>query len=297
MTGLDSRREVSAPVIDSHHHFWDPTRAEYPWMTDEVALIRRPFGPADLEPVLRACGVDRTIVVQARASVDETVALLEVADRHEFVAGVVGWVDLTARDVAGALAAVRAAPGGPKLVGIRHQVHDEADADWLLRDDVQSGIEAVGRAGLTYDLLVRARELPAALEATRLHPETRFVIDHLAKPSVRAGGVDREWEDRLARFTEQEHVACKLSGLVTEARWDAWSVHELRPYVSRALSWFGERRMLFGSDWPVCLLAGTYERVYDAYRAALGPVSVEVQARVFGLNAIDVYGLATDAGR
>jgi L-fuconolactonase len=285
---------VSDPVIDSHHHIWDPARADYPWMTDELAPIRRRFGPADLEPLLLTRGVDRTIVVQTRSSVEETVELLALAEKHKFIAGVVGWVDLTAANVPETLEQLRESPGGSKLVGVRHQVHDEANPGWLLRDDVQSGIEAVGRAGLTYDLLVRPRELPAAAETAHLHPDISFVVDHVGKPRIRLGPEDREWADGLARLAEHDNVACKLSGLVTEARWDGWQVHDLVPYVSPALAWFGERRLLFGSDWPVCLLAGSYERVFDAYRAALDPVADEARARIFGLNAIDAYRIAAD---
>jgi L-fucono-1,5-lactonase len=280
---------MSDPVVDSHQHFWDPTRADYPWLTDELARIRRPFGPSDLEPLLRTRGVDCTIVVQTRSSVDETVDLLALAAQHSFIAGVVGWIDLTAASASAALDELRQAPGGAKLIGIRHQVHDEVDPGWLLRDDVQTGIAAVGRACLTYDLLVRPRELPAAVETARRHPEVRFVVDHLAKPRVRQGE-DPEWADGLARLAEHENVACKLSGLVTEARWNSWRVEDLAPFVHHALACFGVRRLLFGSDWPVCLLAGDYPQVFDAYRDALG-VSDDVCARVFGLNAIDVYRL------
>jgi L-fuconolactonase len=280
---------MSDPVVDSHQHFWDPTRVDYPWLTDELARIRRPFGPSDLEPLLRTRGVDCTIVVQTRSSVDETVDLLALAAQHSFIAGVVGWIDLTAASASAALDDLRQAPGGAKLIGVRHQVHDEADPGWLLRDDVQSGVAAVGRACLTYDLLVRPRELPAAVETARRHPEVQFVVDHLAKPRVRQGE-DREWADGLARLAEHENVACKLSGLVTEARWNSWRVEDLAPFVHHALACFGVRRLLFGSDWPVCLLAGDYQQVFDAYRDALG-VPDDVRARVFGLNAIDVYRL------
>jgi L-fuconolactonase len=148
-----------------------------------------------------------------------------------------------------------------------------------------------GKAGLTYDLLVRPRELAAAVETARLHPDVSFVIDHLAKPRVRLGREDREWADALARLATRENVACKLSGLVTEARWDSWNVSDLVPYVRHALARFGEQRLLFGSDWPVCLLACSYEQVFDTYRGAVGPVSHDVRTRIFGLNAVDCYRL------
>src|SRR5438094_1208951 len=162
-------------MVDAHHHFWDPSHASYPWLTDELAAIRRPFRPEDLRPLLQANRVDRTILVQTRSSLDETREFLATAADTEFIAGVVGWVDLTAADVADRLAELRAAKGGAKLVGIRHQVHDEPDPEWLLRPDVRRGLAAVGEAGLAYDLPVRARELPAAHATARDVPDLRFV--------------------------------------------------------------------------------------------------------------------------
>jgi len=183
-------------VVDAHHHFWDPARASYPWLTDALAPIRRRFGPEDLRPLLAANGVDRTILVQTRSSLDETHEFLATAAQHDFIAGVVGWVDLTAPNVAEQLAALRAGPGGAKLIGIRHQVHDEADPEWLARKDVRRGLAAIGKAGLTYDILVRTRELPAALALVRALPDIRFAVDHIAKPSI-ASGATSEWAARL----------------------------------------------------------------------------------------------------
>src|SRR5258708_1298853 len=179
-------------VIDAHHHFWDPTKASYPWMTDALAPIRRRFGPEDIEPLLAANGVDQTILVQTRSSIDETREFLATAARHDFIAGVVGWVDLTAPDVAKQLASLRAGPGGAKLIGIRHQVHDEPDPEGLARKDVRRGLAAVGETGLAYDILVRTRELPAALALAKALPDMRFVIDHIAKPPI-ASGATSEW--------------------------------------------------------------------------------------------------------
>jgi len=227
-------------IVDAHQHFWDPARAEYPWMTDDVAELRRRFGPDDLEPLLRRHSVVGTVVVQARHSLDETRELLDVARATAFVLGVVGWIDLTG-DVLAQLGGL----DGP-LVGVRHQVHDEPDPEWLLRDDVQHGIAAVGEAGLVYDLLVRERELPAALETVRRHPDTTFVLDHVAKRPPESDA----WANGVAALAELPNVACKLSGLFTES--------EPRDTVERALEWFGAKRCLFGSDWPVCLLAAEY---------------------------------------
>src|SRR5258705_6130845 len=174
-------------VVDAHHHFWDPARATYPWMTDALAPIRRRFGPEDLRPLLAASGVDQTILVQTRSDLDETREFLATAAQHDFIAGVVGWVDLTAPDVAKQLASLRSGPGGAKLVGIRHQVHDEADPEWLARKDVRRGLAAVRQAGPSSDILARTRELTATLAFVEALPDMRFVIDHIAKPPIASG--------------------------------------------------------------------------------------------------------------
>jgi len=280
----------ASPIVDAHHHFWDPAEADYPWLTDELAAIRRRFGPEDLEPLLAATGVERTILVQTRSSVAETEAFLATAARTPFIAGVVGWVDLIDAGVADALARPRAGIGGEKLVGIRHQVHDEPDPDWLRRSDARRGIAAVGAAGLAYDLLVRPRELPAALDTARALPDVRFVIDHLAKPPIRDGEL-QPWADLIRRFGGLGNVWCKISGLVTEADWETWRPEDLEPFVDHALGVFGPDRLLFGSDWPVCLLAATYGEVLDAARATLAGLSSEERGAVFGGNAVAVYRL------
>jgi L-fuconolactonase len=278
-------------VVDGHHHFWDPSRHSYPWMTDELESIRRYFGPRDLRPVLVANGVDRTILVQTISSVEETRDLLGTAAGTDFVAGVVGWVDLADPNVGKMLAELRGAPGGKYLVGIRHQVHDEPDAGWLLRKEVQRGIQKVGEAGLVYDLLVRTRELPAALDVVRRLPDVRFVIDHLGKPRIAADATDLEWEQAMAPFSDSANVFCKLSGMVTEASWTDWKPEDLMPYVRRGIGWFGAERCMFGSDWPVCLLAASYQQVIEAMRNAISDLNSSEQAQVFGGNAVRVYRL------
>jgi len=278
------------PVVDAHQHFWDPAAVEYPWMTEELAPIRRRFMPEDLRPLLRETGVDRTVLVQTRSSIEETRAFLALAESSDFVAGVVGWVDLAGPDVAAAIHGLRSGPGGGKLVGIRHQVHDEPDAGWLLGDEVQRGLRAVQDAGLAYDLLVRTRELGAALETVRRHPELRFVIDHIAKPPIESGEVE-SWAEAMAPFAEEGNVSCKLSGMVTEADWARWTPEDLRPYVQRVLSWFGADRLLFGSDWPVCLLAASYKEVYEACLAALGDLPQQDRTKIVGENAVRFYRL------
>jgi L-fuconolactonase len=277
--------------VDAHHHLWDPARRDYPWM-DASWPIRRRFDPADLDAAAGPLGFERTVLVQTVATVEETEEFLAVAAASPRVAGVVGWVDLTGEDVAGTLAALRAAPGGAALVGVRHQVHDEPDPEWLLREPVLRGLAAVAEAGLAYDLLVRERELPAARAAVERLPQVRFVVDHLAKPRVREGATE-PWASRLAALARHPNVSCKLSGLVTEADWAAWTPAQLVPYVRHALAAFGPERLLFGSDWPVCLLAASYARVVDAAAEALDRAGLGAAERdaVFGANASRVYGL------
>lgn len=278
-------------IVDAHQHFWSAPLDRYPWMTDEVAEIRRPFGPDDLAPVLRANGVDRTVVVQARMDLHETHELLALAATNSYVAGVVGWVDLTDPKVAATFRDLKADPKGSKLVGVRHQVQDETDPNWLLRPDVQRGLATVGEAGLAYDMLVRTRELPAALETARRYPQMRFVIDHLAKPPIRGGDIDA-WSALMAGFAKLQNVSCKLSGLVTEAEWAGWRPEQLRPFVQHALDWFGPPRCMFGSDWPVCLLAASYQRVVEALRFCLDGLGDAATAAIFGENAERFYRLA-----
>ena len=237
-------------------------------MTDDVAPLRRRFGTEDLEPLLREYGVTGTVVVQARQSLDETRELLTLAASTPFVLGVVGWVDLTG-DVVAQLAEFADVP----LVGIRHLVHDEADPEWLLRDDVQRGLPAVGEAGLVYDLLVRVRELPAANETARRHSGMRFVLDHVAKRPAEASA-HQSWERGLAELSECANVACKISGLFTEA--------EPAATAALALRLFGPERCMWGSDWPVTLLAAGYGD---------GLALVGGDPYVLGETAIATYGL------
>ena len=279
-------------VIDAHQHFWDPARADYPWMQGpEMTAIRRAFGPADLAPLLAENGVDASIVVQCRSSLEETEEFLQIAAATPFVAGVVGWADLTEASLGDRLGRLRALPGGKKLIGIRHQVHDEPDAEWLLRSDVQRGMAAVFAHDLAYDLLVRTRELPAAIATARAFPNGRFVLDHAAKPPI-AEGFSQQWADRLAMLAGCGNVWCKISGLATEAVWDDWDAARLFPVIAHAAECFGEDRLIFGSDWPVCLLAGNYgaiKRALDECLARLGP---HFHDKALGANTSDAYRLS-----
>ena len=278
-------------AVDSHQHFWwDPSEVDYPWMTGKMAPIRRTFDPVDLRPALTRTGIDFTVLVQTRSSLEETRAFLDLAERTDFLAGVVGWVDLTDPDVAETLRDLQAGPGGQYLVSIRHQVHDEDDPAWLLRDDVLRGLEAVVGSGLVYDLLVRTRELSTAFEVARQFPDARFVIDHIAKPPIASGAIDA-WARGMEPFSRLPNVHCKLSGMGTEAGWEHWTVDDLMPYAQRVLDWFGPDRLMFGSDWPVCLLAASYEEVVGVARQLLQGLPEGVREDIMGTNAIRCYGL------
>lgn len=276
--------------IDAHHHLWDPARREYPWMTGSAAVLRRRFGPDDLREQAVAAGIQRTVVVQAAHDVGETEELLEIAATDTLVAGVVGWVDLTAPDLADQLARLREGPGGDHLVGIRHQIHDEDDPGWLDRAEVRRGLAELVRQGLVLDLLVRTRELPAGTRAAHDLDELTFIVDHAAKPPI-ASGTDEPWARHLAAAAAVPNVMCKVSGLVTEAQVDRWTVDDLRPYTDRVVELFTPDRLMFGSDWPVCTLAATYAEVVGAARACLSALSPPESAAVFGGNAATVYGL------
>jgi L-fuconolactonase len=257
---------------------------------DELASIRKPFGPDDLRPLLVQNNVDRTVIVQTVPSVKETEEFLAIAADTDYVAGVVGWVDLTDPGVGDTLAELQAGDNGKYLVGIRHQVHDEEDPDWVAREDVIRGIKAAGAAGLAYDLLPKQRELPACLPPVDANPDMRFVVDHIAKPLIADGGKE-PWAARLEALANRPNVYCKLSGMVTEADWMAWKPEDLKPYVDRVLEWFGEDRVMFGSDWPVCLLASDYASVKGTLESLLGNPEGATYGKIFGSNATDFYGL------
>ncbi|MEU8489425.1 amidohydrolase family protein [Streptomyces sp. NPDC048641] len=277
--------------IDAHQHFWDPKRFHYPWMED-AALdpVRRPFSPDDLAPELAARGIDGTVLVQTVSDLTETRMFLDIARETPFVHGVVGWVDLTAPDVGDVLDQLRD-EYGQLLVGIRHQVHDEADACWLERPNVRRGLGEIAARDLAYDLLVRTRELPAAVSTVAALPGLRFVLDHIAKPRI-ADSWDGQWATALAPLADLPNVDVKLSGMVTEADWKNWSPQTLRPFIDHVLGLFTVQRVMFGSDWPVCLLAADrYGVVADALANAVNTLSATEKEQVFGLNAQRSYRL------
>jgi L-fuconolactonase len=278
--------------IDAHHHVWDPTRADYPWMTDDLAVIRRKFDTADLREVMGLAGVTGTVLVQTRSSHEESVEFLALAEDTDCILGVVAWVDLTSPEVEAGIEALKAGRGGRYLVGIRHQVHDEPDRDWLLRDDVARGLAAVARHDLAYDLLLRPRELPATIEAVRRMPQMRWVLDHIAKPEIAEGRLE-PWAG-LIRELAGASATCwvKLSGMVTEADWKTWTPDDLAPYVRHVLDSFGPERAMLGSDWPVCLLAASYGRVMDTARHLVAHLPPDRQEDILWRNAAAAYRLS-----
>ncbi|MEU8921477.1 amidohydrolase family protein [Kitasatospora sp. NPDC048545] len=278
-------------IIDAHHHVWDLDTRPQPWITGEaLAPLARSFTTADLAPEAAQAGVVATVVVQTICVPEETPELLALADDSDLIAGVVGWTDLTAPDVAEAIAALRELPGGERLVGIRHQVQEEPDPAWLLRPDVQRGLIAVAGSGLAYDLVVEPHQLPAAtLAAARLTGLT-FVLDHLGKPPIAEGTLD-PWAADLRRLAALPNTVCKLSGLVTEAAPGRWRTEDLTPYADTALEAFGPQRLLFGSDWPVCTLQADYAEVIRTTRHLTDGLSAGEKDAVFRHNAIRVYGL------
>jgi L-fuconolactonase len=280
------------PVIDTHQHFWDVSRFDYPWMKGpELVPLRRDYLPTDLEPLLAPAGVDRTIFVQAQHNLAESRWVLGLTERHDFLVGVVGWVDLASPACEEQLAELRS---HPRFVGVRHITHDEPDDDWIVREDVLRGLRVLERHGVPFDLLFRPRHLRHVPTLARALPDLPMVIDHLAKPLIKEGRLDgwREDFEAAARFP---NVHCKLSGMVTEADWRAWAPTDFEPYVRVALDAFGPERLMFGSDWPVCTLASPYEQVVSALNRALGSISAGERARIFGGTAERFYGLKPPA--
>lgn len=283
------------PVIDAHQHFWDPQTTEFPWMTQQLAALKRRFSPEDLAPILASNGVDATVLVQTWHSLEETEQFLDLAAGTNFIAGVVGWVDLAAPEVAATLARVRTRPSGRFLVGIRHLVHDELDRAWLLREGVRRGLAALADSGLAFDLLLRPADIDAAVRTVSDFGALNFVVDHIAKPDI-ANGAFSPWASLIRKFgPHRSHVWCKLSGMAEEADWRTWTADQLRPYINEVLDIFGPERCLYGSNWPVCQLAGDYRRIKSALEENLAELSIGQRAAVMGRNAIAAYRLADAA--
>jgi L-fuconolactonase len=277
-------------IVDSHHHIWDPAKRPHEWL---VALpsLNRPFDLSQLEQVATPLGVSATVLVQVLNDPAETEEFLALASASEFIAGVIGWVDLTDPGVGETLARLAELPGGDKLVGVRHLVHNEPDPDWLRRHEVRRGVRAVSESGGAFDLLVSTRELPAAVDLAEHLEDATLVIDHMAKPEI-AASTWEPWNSLIGQLARSESVVCKISGLVTEAGPD-WSTAVIRPYVERVVELFGPNRLLFGSDWPVCTAVASYDEVLGLAHDLVAPlVGQEIDA-FFGGTARRIYKLAS----
>jgi L-fuconolactonase len=273
--------------IDSHQHFWRYNAARDGWITDEMAVLKRDFLPEDLMPVLHANQVAGCVAVQADQSEQETTFLLDLANRFAAIKGVVGWVDLRSPELP---ARLEYFSQFEKLCGFRHVVQSEPDDRYMLREDFVAGVASLRRFNFTYDILIYPKHLPAAIEFVERFPEQRFVIDHMAKPLIRAHRV-LPWKDQIRTIAAKPNVYCKLSGLVTEADWLNWCDSDFTPYLDVVFDAFGPDRVMFGSDWPVCLLAGGYERVKKLVTNYIRGFPAEQQEKILGLNAINFYGL------
>jgi L-fuconolactonase len=277
--------------IDAHHHVWDLAVRDQPWMTgDGMDPLRRNFGIDEYISQAQGSGIAASVVVQTVADTSETEELLDLAAATPQVAGVVGWVDVGARDVAAQLDRLLARPSGAWLVGIRSLVQYEPDPQWLERPVVLDGLRAVAARGLVNELLVLPHQLGAVAVAVKTVNESRFVLDHLGKPAI-ATATWEPWATDLAVVARCDNASTKISGLVTEADWSAWTADDVRPYLDRALSVFGPDRLLFGSDWPVCTLAASYERIVELAETFIGDLSAGERAAVWGGNAMEIYSL------
>lgn len=274
-------------VIDSHQHFWQVGRFDYPWMTSDLGVLCRDYLPAELVPILQANGVTRTVLVQASNSVAESRWLLSLAGANSFIAGVVGWVDLTSPEIDAQLNELAA---HPKFKGVRHLVESEPQDDWLVQPAVLSGLQQLATRGLCYDLLVHTRHLKYVPEVARKCPDLRLVIDHLAKPPIARNEI-KEWLAAITPVAALPNIHCKFSGLVTEANRTSWQTNDLRPFVDSALELFGVERLMFGSDYPVCLLAASYDRVLAAFQEILKSLSEPDREKIFSKNAARFYRL------
>jgi L-fuconolactonase len=273
--------------IDSHQHFWNYNSTQYPWMGESMASLRRDYLPSHLAPLLKAASIDGTVSVQARQVVEESYWLLELADQNPFIKGVVGWVDLRSPKVAEQLEKLARYP---KLRGVRHVVHDEPDDRFMMREDFRRGLKELKKYKLPYDLLLFPRHLPIACELLKQFPEQPFVLDHIAKPLIKERKME-PWRTDLRRLAEFTNVHCKVSGMVTEADWAHWKRRDFTPYLDVVFESFGTKRIMIGSDWPVCTLAGTYSGVMQIAANYVQRLSSDERTDVWSENARRFYGL------
>ncbi|MBI3850962.1 MAG: amidohydrolase family protein [Verrucomicrobia bacterium] len=276
--------------IDAHQHFWHYDAQQYPWIPKRSPL-HHDWLPDDLAPLLAKAGLDGCIAVQARQRIEESRWLLTLADRSPIIKGVVGWVDLQSDTVERELAELCR---NPRFVGVRHVVQDEPDADFMLRPNFLLGIAKLKAFNLSYDILIFPSQLPAAIELVKRFPEQPFVLDHIAKPLIKTGTLS-PWQEQIRELAKAPNVMCKVSGMVTEADHGKWRLDDFKPYLDVVFSVFGEDRLMFGSDWPVCLLSGSYERVFDLVADYTRQLTAAARNKFFGGNAVSFYRIQ-DAG-
>jgi len=274
-------------IIDSHQHFWKYEPVKHEWIDDEMATIRRDFLPSDLKKVYDKNGIDGCIAVQADQTLTETNFLLQLASENEFIKGVVGWIDFRNNSIG---ADLETYSNSNKLKGFRHVVQAEADHNFLLRPNFLNGISKLEKYNYTYDILIFPHQLGATLEFVKRFPNQKFVIDHIAKPYVKDGFFDG-WALVMQEIAKQENVYCKLSGMITEADYNTWTPKQLEPYMDLVVNAFGTNRVMFGSDWPVCLVAGNYSQVKSIVTNFIANFSDAEQAAIMGRNAIQFYNL------
>jgi L-fuconolactonase len=274
--------------IDAHHHFWRYTKKEYAWIAEDMGVLARDFSPEDLRRELLASGIHGSIAVQARPTLEETCWLLRLADDFDFIRGVVGWAPLAGPEFPALIERLQECE---KLKGLRHVIQDEPDEDFMHRPDFNAGVALLKQFGLVYDILIFERHLPAAISFVDCHPAQVFVLDHLAKPRIG----DRElepWRTNIRELARRENVYCKVSGMVTEANWKNWSPADLQPYFDVVLQAFGSKRLMAGSDWPVCLLATAYQTWFSTVEEFIRPLSIAEREMILGGVASEVYSLA-----
>lgn len=274
--------------IDSHHHFWDYSAEQYGWIDEEKAVLKRDFGPRDLDAVIQPAGIGGVVSVQARQIVEETKWLIGIAEQTEIVKGVVGWLPLAASD---AREHIEEWSHSHYLKAVRHVVQDEPDDAFILGKAFNEGIAHLKDYGLVYDILIFAKHLENTIQFVDQHPDQAFVLDHIAKPTIRAAEFDASWEKNMRELGKRSNVTCKFSGVVTEVRDETWTAELLRPYWDVALDAFGSKRLMYGSDWPVCLLRSGYGKWVDTVRQLSNGLTTTEQADFWGGNATRAYSL------
>ena len=285
---------MASQYIDAHQHFWHYDPAKYLWMSEKMGILKKDYLPTDLEPLLKNSGLGGCVAVQANQAEEENTFLLALAEKHDFIKGIVGWVDLQSPNVEERLAYYSQFS---KIKGFRHVLHDESDINFMLRPAFLKGISLLKKYGFTYDVLIFPNHLSNTLKLVKAFPEQPFVIDHIAKPPIKKGTIsvgipsEKQWQKALKAVADHKNVSCKISGMVTEADWTHWQQADFTPYIDAVVELFGIDRIMYGSDWPVCTLAATYEKQFAIVKHHFSTLSETEQEKFFGGNAIQFYNL------